>query len=250
MEKEGVANSLSDLEKAAIEDLRRPTESILNQLKPEIDSGTYGVIIGDDATGRLPAFLLWKTLGIVFEKRGRQRPLLRFIAGSTRLRREPREYDSKKEILEHHLGQMKHEMNSREASNQQKALIVTDTIDTGESVRMLMNGIYAHNWSADIATIGFLGSAELEHEFKSKIAVGSTKLPKLYVYGRNLSGVSKDKSKLFSSLRRESPYMVSLEKSLDPNFVSKIYNHKVRDARKLIDALAQELAEKFLQTGK
>ena len=254
VEKEGVANSLSDSEKLAIEELRRPTESILNQLKPEIDSGAYGVIIGDDASGRLPAILLWKILGIVYEKRGYPKPLLRFVAGSTGLAEGTFNFNTKKEDVGRHIGRIRRDVKSDEAPSRLKALIVTDTIATGESVQMLMNGIKENNWTADVATIGLMSPVrfdELQDRWKCKIAVGSKLgLPRVYIDGRNLSGVTKDRNKLFSSPRRESRYMNFLETALDPNFTSKEYNFKVRDARKLIDGLAQELAEKFMGAGK
>src|SRR3989344_8140945 len=74
-----------------VEDLREPIENILIELMPDIETGAYSTIIGDDASGRVPTIILANVMKSIYELKGYPPPTVRFLAGSTGLRSEKKE---------------------------------------------------------------------------------------------------------------------------------------------------------------
>src|SRR3989344_9337060 len=75
--------SLTSQEKEALLGLEDPLANILEKLRPELERGEYRLIIGDDASGRIPTRIVGEVIKKLSEERGFPRPLVRFIAGST-----------------------------------------------------------------------------------------------------------------------------------------------------------------------
>jgi len=65
-----------------IAELREPIQNLLEQLRDKIDKGEYGVIIGDDASGRIPALILDNVIKSVYQDKGYTKPKTIFFAGS------------------------------------------------------------------------------------------------------------------------------------------------------------------------
>ena len=68
-----------------VEQMNAPIREILKKISPDIEQGNYGLIIGDDASGRLPTLLLSNIIKAAYHERDYPLPGVRFIAGSRNL---------------------------------------------------------------------------------------------------------------------------------------------------------------------
>lgn len=64
-----------------IADLEAPLRRIIEQLKERLKRGDYGLIIGDDASGRIPAIILGNFIKKISEQNGLNGPETIFIPG-------------------------------------------------------------------------------------------------------------------------------------------------------------------------
>lgn len=176
-------------------DLEEPIDMILHQLHEKINNGEYKYIIGDDASGRMPALIFWNFMKKVCKQKGLDSPKLYFIAGSGPSR-EPEEQAAKKEKLKKYLEPLKDMKDGR-------ILIVTDTIVSGASIRPLVDTIREYGVECDVAAIGVSGSLdELENKFGVSIYVSTCGdrdniTPKVYKQN-HLSGVFKHPDDVFA----------------------------------------------------
>lgn len=135
---------------AEIEALKVPFSRLVYKLKEDIDAGTYDMLIGDDASGRIPTMALRK----VFANRMRathpditpdeDREALKtyFVAGG-RSRHED-QYEHMRSFFEKIAPEVR-----------RRALVVTEYIQSGESIRRLVKLLDAEHIPFDIATISF-----------------------------------------------------------------------------------------------
>lgn len=131
-----------------IESIRKPFFSLVEKLKEDIDAETYDTLIGDDASGRIPALALWN----VMKERMRQahpdmtseedREMLKtyFVAGGR--------ISTNAEKLEEFFEKIKPTVKKR-------ALFVTEYIASGESMRRIGEMLEEKGISFDIATLVF-----------------------------------------------------------------------------------------------
>lgn len=112
------------------------------------------MIIGDDASGRIPALILGNFIKKVSEIRGAIRPNIIFIPGKLEMeswwgkmlgsvKSKPKQHDELDEY-----------MSSHGASKEKKILIVTNTVQSGFSLKGLLNLLKQAGYGCDIATIG------------------------------------------------------------------------------------------------
>lgn len=66
-----------------IEDLRAPTQKILQQLHKKIEKGEYTIIMGDDTSGRIPTLIIGGVIKELYQENHFPAPLVRFIAGGS-----------------------------------------------------------------------------------------------------------------------------------------------------------------------
>lgn len=185
-----------------VEDLREPVENILVELLPDIEAGSYSTIIGDDASGRVPTIILAHVIKSIYEMKGYEPPIVRFLAGSTGLLRE----QNGTELAVTHTKELKEQVEKiqdtvKQHSEPKKALIVTDIIDTGESVQTLLSALKRNNWDADVATIGTTDEANLQQLsdlWGTRIVRGRGMGAMIY-HDKPLSGVQKRKGDLFAA---------------------------------------------------
>lgn len=212
--------------------LFQPMREILAQISERIDRGEYTLIIGDDASGRIPTLIMREALGALQPDRNASVKTL-FITGSgTPLEQpDPDELEPKRAALRALL--------DREAPTPDRGriLIVTDTINTGSSLRPLCEELRAIGYNFDIAAVANLQAWDrdttehMEHVLGVRIYAGFDDLTPL-VYGRtSLSGVSKHPEELHArAMRGES--------------------RKAADARADAHVVAQELIAWYRKTGK
>ncbi len=183
----------------AIKELRKPIQQILQQLSTRINRGEYTLIIGDDASGRIPTLIFKEVINDVYNEKRRENPKTLFFAGSGRrgiMSQEKRK--EKEEKLEDWL-QNRH---FSQKSDGQKALIVTDLITSGNSLEPLCSALKKNNMDFDIATItNHAGNSKDKKEISEKLGGeifdGQSNTP--LIYGKpSLSGVTKNPPELFS----------------------------------------------------
>jgi hypothetical protein len=226
-----------------IAELLNPLKNLLTQLRERIEKVGYQLVIGDDASGRIPALIVHKTLESICEQKGLFKPEILFFAGSRGLK-EKRMYQEL-EAKQAHIAELFRYSNPKIL---RRALIVTDAIQTGDSLLPLVNGLNANGIDYDIASIT-LGS-EGKRNFKPDKAVArlSKKLGGDLFYAKvsafpavfdrkDLSGVQKDPREVFSF-----PVTADSEDSIEQEKVRRI-QEKINSARKDSKILARKLLD-------
>jgi len=179
----------------AIAELERPLERILER----IGSENFDLIIGDDASDRIPTLILSKFFGAKAEKENKKTPQTIFIAGGTRgLGEKNKEttMSEKKERITHFLNE-KVDTTSKYC----RVLIVTDTIDTGATLQPVIMALKEYVFHIHVAAVALLGEGmdlesaekakkELGEKFGIDITYGTIETPA--IWSRNqLSGVKR-----------------------------------------------------------
>lgn len=82
-EEERIKNELYEakIEKLAVSELESPLKEIILGIKERIDRGDYSLIIGDDASGRIPALILGRFIQDISKDNGHKVPRIVFIPG-------------------------------------------------------------------------------------------------------------------------------------------------------------------------
>src|SRR3989338_2608702 len=176
-----------EVELKEVAELEKP----IKKIKDRIERGEYGLIIGDDASGRIPTLILGNFIKKVSEQKGQERPNIIFIPGKL----SDFAYDS--------MGEFKIHLEKWGFREGKRILIVTDTILSGESLEILVKLIKRLGHDCDIATIGLerpisgmverklnLGITEIvSGKYKNK---NDKKIPHTpQIYKSDYSGVSK-----------------------------------------------------------
>ena len=197
---------LSSEQQNALYQLERPMEKILEQLRQEIERSTYAVIIGDDASGRIPTRMMEKILKRIYKRKNTNPPIVRFIAGSSQLQfRSTDEQERKKAAIKKQIASIKRAFPNNSWS-EKRVLIVTDTIWYGRSLDVLMTALQQNHMPADIATISLYDNKTkkvLEEKWGTKIVLGMLdNAPLIYAGGSGqiaaMHGVYKDSADVFS----------------------------------------------------
>jgi hypothetical protein len=187
-----------------IEKLEKPLKILLSQLKERIDRGEYQLIIGDDASGRIPTFVFDRFLKEFYVEKGYKTPKTIFIAGSRYATIEGRKNKEKKILNYLHYVSQKHFQGGLPV----RTLIVTDTIATGSSIEPIVRSLMRKGALFDVATISLIGKgSEIKNIVKNsggKIFSGGNDVPSIY-HKLSMSGVRKEDADLFSKTVREIP---------------------------------------------
>lgn len=128
-----------------VAELELPIKIIIEKIRSRIENGEYGLIIGDDASGRIPTLILGNFIRKISEQRGLSKPNIIFIPGKLKGRNLGRGDDRKK---------LKEHIDAFSATIEKKILIVTDTVLTGNSLGTLVTLLNELGFICDIATIG------------------------------------------------------------------------------------------------
>lgn len=143
-----------------VAELEEPIKRIIEQILPRIERGEYGLIIGDDASGRIPTLILGNFIKTISEQRGLSKPEILFIPGKLRSRILGRDNDRKE--LEEHISRFGSSIDNR-------VLIVTDTVLTGESLKTLVAMLRKIGFTCDIATIGVEADEESIEDISQRL---------------------------------------------------------------------------------
>jgi adenine/guanine phosphoribosyltransferase-like PRPP-binding protein len=248
-----------------IAELERPFQIILEKLKSRIENGEYGLVVGDDASGRIPALVMSRFLNKVNKEKGLDNVATKFFAGGGSFSKHLKVQKKGKEIpdttVEIAVSLMKSDL-----PKVNKVLVVTDSMVTGRSLKPILGALRASGVSYDIVSVG-LDPALADHaienfdaskdddvekfaEFLGKqlggeVIFGLVGTPNVY-FGHSLSGVMKRPGDLYATpLRKvDQDYPTGItgeEKEFDLK--------SVPDARNDVDLLTNRLYEYFKQTA-
>jgi len=175
---------------------RRP----IVELHDQIDRGDYKVVFGDDASGRLSTLIWREFLGQVNAQAGRPKPETLFLAGSKDL--EATLGREKVKQITEYLRQRK--IKELFKNKNDKALIVTDTIQTGQSLLPLTYALTNLGIRYEIMTnilIAEVPQIIVESNLGAKIHYGDKRhedRATLSYKNISISGVQKSADELFA----------------------------------------------------
>lgn len=233
-----------------IAELREPIQELLLQLKEKIDSGEYNLIIGDDASGRIPTLIFERILRNVYREKGFKLPDTIFVAGSGS-RRAAIEQEGKTQKLnelfdKYKKGEKTFKSERKENLDKIKALVITDTIETGTSLRPLSNALKQNRIDFDIATIGkwfpLNWQKEREKRLGGKIYWGEGGGAPMIYQRASLSGVFKEPEEVFAKPLKGSSMSFAFGGD------EKIQK-EIEEARKDARILAEELIGWYKKVG-
>ena len=226
-----VPESESTIRHQEIESLREPMMHVLEQMRERIDRGEYNLIIGDDASGRIPTWVFYNFLKKVYVRNNLPPPSVRYFAGSRNAM--GKVVEKKTEEIANHIARfVEKEKQKDNKGRQQKALIVTDTIATGNSLAPIVEALRKNDMPLDVAAVSLFMSERNYEEIKERLhadvfygIAGSVS----YIFGRgDLSGVTKQDANVFSEPVKK--YGVAQQKT-------------IREARADSKTLASQLVE-------
>lgn len=223
-----------------VKKLQEPVKIILEQLSPQLESGEIQLIIGDDASGRIPTAIFRKVFDLAYKEQGFIIPETRFIAGFGSL--QGKESKEKKKEMAEYLETVKKAAEEKFGRPLQTVLIVTDSVETGKSLDPLIEVLRDMGIVIKIASIGMLSNPkqaqELKKKWKTDIIFGSKTLPG--VYGDyDIAGVIKHSKRLFSRLSKKRHIYDREEQALTQD--------KINKSREIADELAMKAYENWKQ---
>ncbi|MBI4121132.1 MAG: hypothetical protein HY457_02665 [Parcubacteria group bacterium] len=225
-----------------IEELKDPLENIFNQLAEGIENGEwYDLIVGDDASGRIPTLIVAGVLKEIAEARGLEKPDMLFFAGVKDVALKKKRKREIVEVLKQH--------EKWSGTAHKRALLVTDTIASGETIRDITDALKEQDIFFKIITIGTtFGVPKTEEQVKEsreyilggKIISGMRGTPKIYqmhTYG----GVQKEDKASIHAL----PIRTALSQT-GSDYPPNSFQKNINEARADSKEIAHEIAEKYL----
>jgi len=207
------------IERFEIEQIAPALNEIVLELGPAIENGEYDTFIGEDASGRIPAIIIWQAAKEVSSWKGKDQPDLRFVVGTQKGHVSPEKLEGIRTLL-------------KKTDKLKKKLIVTEFVFSGNSLKAMTNTIKEAGFEADVAVVhsDYMSKEDLESKLGCKVYLGGiARQPK--IYRSKISGVIKNEANLFS------------EKALD-QFVSQ---KEINEAREESLSLGSYLADSYIK---
>lgn len=129
-----------------IEELEEPLKKIITKIKEKIDHGDYGLIIGDDASGRIPTIIFSRFIKKICEIKNLPKPGIIFVPGHPNLEKAKR-FLEKANGLEEYVRKFG-------GTTKKRILIITEVVASGASLVGLTNFLRKKGIDLDIATLG------------------------------------------------------------------------------------------------
>jgi hypothetical protein len=208
-----------------------------------LEKGEYQLLIGDDASGRVPTWIMRKIIGEIYQEKGFPPIETVYIAGSGSsaknaniMEEEGQEKKEKIGDFINYLRKGKESQKMRLHAPLSRVLIVTDTVYTGTSLDPLTEVLKENGIPFDVAAIGLekTHSGDKGYRFGQKIIYGQEEIPSIDG-ASHLSGVGKYTRQLFAHPRNRV-------------FASKdVQKTTVELSREDASRLAKEIIEKYRQ---
>ena len=180
----GEENYLEETDKKRleiIENIKEPIGKILEQLNSDVRDGNYELIIGDDASGRIPTLIIREVMSLVNKKNNKPNPKTIFIA-KPRIDYRPEESSEKfqertKDIeknIRNHVRKILETFIKSHGYKPKKILVVTEGIATGNTLQPLIKSLKTLGVEFNIATLSIgMNRDYLNQEWGTTIAAGS-----------------------------------------------------------------------------
>ena len=221
-----------------IEHLFEPMGELISRMRRSIQKGEYKLLIGDDASGRVPTFIFTQFLKSVYEKNNMKGPATAFLAGARGL--EGEEAATKSAEIEEFLNERYTEDLSLMRRHGGMVLVVTDTIVTGKSLQPIADALSRLGITFEIASVAGAKDErdDLQRKLGGRIFFGGQGIPGIYDPNEHdLHGVWKDAHELFAhALKKEAPDRRAVE-----------IQKKIQSAREDANKLVKELLERYGQ---
>lgn len=242
----------SEIKLKEIKALEKPANNILIELKENIDNSLYTSVLGDDSSGRIPTLVLGRTINNIYEERKKNKIPVFFVAAggsgskanfseypTDYLKEVQKKYRGRLTAVKEYLGKIKEELGER-------VLVVTDFIDSGETIINLARILEKQNIKFDIASISVTANFnKSELPPNSNLFIGgkhrwfSSLFPVLFqpkIYGKShLSGLQRTIN------------LTEKDVWAKPRHLSKSEREKFNQAREDSYLLADKLAENYLR---
>ena len=208
-------------------DTKESFQKMIKGLREDIENGSIDLVLGEDASGRIPAIIIGEFIKTIYKKRGfpLKKRFFRFFAGgrgNDPIYKYQGKYYLQKEFYEQNQNacyldaqQTKKEdvllqmlKDLKEKEDVKKILIVTEYIEHGTSLQLIFELIKKVGLSVKCATMSIAEKprGEGEEDRKNKLSKKFSIDPKDVIAGNNtifvhqptLSGVQKDRSKPFA----------------------------------------------------
>ncbi|MFA5830933.1 MAG: hypothetical protein WC878_03840 [Candidatus Paceibacterota bacterium] len=253
-------NSPEKLHFSEVEELREPVEKILAEIAPRLEKGEYQLLIGDDASGRVPTWVWKKIIGEMYEEKGFPPIETVYIAGSGSSGKSQNltggAFQEKKEKIEDflkYLSEGKESQKIRVRAPLSRVLISTDSVFTGTSLDPLMEVLKEGGIPFDIIAIGLQKTHSGDKGIRSgqKIIYGKIGLPGVDG-SSHLSGVGKFTRFLFSHTRNPIFVNVPISSEEENKSSETVRKSDLSLSREDATRLAKEIVEKYHKekTGK
>lgn len=216
-----------------IAELEGPIKHIIEQMGNNIERGEYDLVIGIDASGRIPTLIMVKIINHIYNQNGYDSPKVRFVAGS-----------GGKNVVNELV---------KKWNPQKKVLVIEDTLITGYSLKFLIEGLQENGIRFDIITVSGPDNSRMVSKFgfykigADNIYVGDS-VGDATIYGRrNLSGIQKEVGDTFSrpykKVKAEEQITKLGEEVVDPfgGSVSSYAQEQINEARTDADVVADHL---------
>ena len=284
--REGITHSIEseqqkeEIEYPEIAELEQPIKTIFSSLRREIEAGGYSLVIGLDASGRLPALVIKSALEQIYEKKGFLKPETFFCAGfrtssSDKVKSQKRA--QLKELFVKFIERIHFNFDLNK-----KALIVEDSVNKGGSFGPVVVMLENMGIKADVVAMTMVHPPKQREEAEPsssgkpsglvvKVYIGGYGVPKIYDTPY-LSGVIKHPSNVLAtgfgvSVKRKYESLKNKPnptkkdqrdlKSMNKNaggdigaFFKHIQEEGINVARKDAKLVADRVAQDFLLTSK
>lgn len=180
----------------AFKESKKSFENLTKELLPAIRSHEYNVVVGDDISGRLPTLVIGGLLRKIYKNDMVPEPRVLFFAAGRR------ETEDEKIVQQGITNRLNKLIKEKKINSNDRALIVTEYVQTGESVTYLARAIKDAGLDCDIATL--INCSENNDFLKdnifrdTKFYSGGRKKKPFFWSSKFLSGVRKKEGRIFS----------------------------------------------------
>ncbi len=161
-----------------ISELESYEKDLLLKLKENIERGDYQLIIGEDASGRIPALIMRKVINHIYDKHDFPHPQMRFVSGFSGQEEDSYKIQALKDNLSDFVGA--------------KALVVTEHIASGHSMYQLKTFLESAGIECDLASLALQKDVGYYPELGDDLYYAKEERSSPLIYGRyNMGGVHK-----------------------------------------------------------
>lgn len=225
-------------------DMREPLQRITTQIRKQVQNAEYDLVIGDDASGRMPALVLGKFIAKAYKEQGVPSPQRLFFAGAGSGEKTPLDKDEL-QVKQDNIAEF-----LRTHKPGKRALVVTEFMRSQVvyGIRPLMNALTREGINYDLAVVNLDGKL-LEKSPDAKGAdqkdsgdaipvhlgrvTSAGAVPQ--IYRAEFSGVYKEPKDMFSKIEKN--------KWNNPEGIQLMVNEARNDAERI----ANELFDNYKQ---